>query len=199
MPSAGQFGSQLKHQNHLRLLEHIMRDGVAAKVARVRSLKELYELLLSYPTLGPFLAFQFAIDINYTQLVDFDEDDFVVAGPGAISGIRKCFSDLGQRSNADIIRYMTDRQSLEFALAECHFETIGSRPLKLIDCQNIFCEVDKYARVRHPEISLATGRTRIKQLYRPNFDALASWFPPKWGINNQLERSISLSNLEKHQ
>ena len=52
-----------------------------------------FELLRGYPSLGDFLAFQFAIDLNYSTITDFSEMEFVVAGPGARDGIRKCFAD----------------------------------------------------------------------------------------------------------
>src|SRR3546814_4721221 len=44
MPS---MGSQKKHSNHLRLLEKLMKDGIAGKILAMRSLRELYELLVS--------------------------------------------------------------------------------------------------------------------------------------------------------
>ena len=46
--------------------------------------------------------------------------------------------------------------------------------MQLIDCQNLFCEVDKYARHAHPEVRGISGRTRIKQSYRPNPIAIES-------------------------
>jgi len=58
--------------------------------------------------------------------------------------------------------------------------------LQLIDCQNIFCEVDKYARIKHPDIKGNSDRTRIKQKFRINTKPLALWFPPKWGLNDQI-------------
>ena len=68
MPSGKScFGFDKKHQNNLKLLEHMMRTKLSKKIAKAKSLKELYEILLSYPTLGSFLAFQFAIDINYSE------------------------------------------------------------------------------------------------------------------------------------
>jgi len=92
MPSPP-FGDRRKHRNHLRLLEQMMREKVPAKVTKAKSLEQVFTLLLSYPSLGPFLAFQFTIDINYSELCSFSEMDFVVAGPGARDGIRKCFSE----------------------------------------------------------------------------------------------------------
>jgi len=78
-------------------------EGQTARPAAPGSItREVYERLLRYPGLGPFLAFQYAIDLNYSDLLDFDEDDFVVAGPGALDGISKCFVSTGQRSAAAI-------------------------------------------------------------------------------------------------
>jgi len=47
----------------------------------------------------------------------------------------------------------------------------------------LFCEVDKYARVAHPEIKGISGRERIKQRYSPVREEVTAWFPPKWGVN----------------
>ena len=58
--------------------------------------------------------------------------------------------------------------------------------MQLIDCQNLFCEVDKYARVAHPEIRGISPRTRIKQKFRSNMTPIDYWFPPKWSINERI-------------
>ena len=55
---------------------------------------QAFEILRSYPTIGNFLAYQFVTDLNYGDLIDFSEMEFVVPGPGALDGIRKCFSNL---------------------------------------------------------------------------------------------------------
>ena len=52
----------------------------------------------------------------------------------------------------------------------------------MIDCQNLFCEVDKYARVKHPSVSGVSERTRIKQKFRPLMRPLTAFFPPKWDV-----------------
>lgn len=185
MPSGKScFGHERKHQNHLRLLEYMMNSEITKKVAHAKSLQELYISLLDYPTLGPFLAFQFAIDINYSELCDFNEMSYVVAGPGAKNGIMKCFSDLGGYSYEDIIRYVAEHQEEEFHKRDLNFKSLYGRNLQLIDCQNLFCETDKYARVAHPDICGADNRKKIKQKYVDhNYDKLDYFYPPKWGIN----------------
>jgi hypothetical protein len=182
MPSPA-FGSPRKHRNHLRLLEHMMADGAPGRIARAGSLREVFEILRGYPSLGGFLAFQFTIDLNYSGLTDFSEMDFVVAGPGARDGIRKCFSDTAGLDEAEIIRVMAERAEIEFARLGLNFENLWGRRLQLVDCQNLFCEVSKYARVAHPEIRGESGRTRIKQKFSPHSKPIPQWYPPKWGLS----------------
>lgn len=186
MPSGKSFfGFDKKHQNNLKLLENMMDSGLSRMVAKSKSLEGLYLGLLNYPTLGTFLAFQYAIDINYSELCDFDEMSFVVAGPGAKNGINKCFGDLNRHKYEDIIRYVAERQEYEFEKRGIQFKTLYGRRLQLIDCQNLFCETDKYARIAYPEIGTTSGRKRIKQQYVDrNMESIEYFYPPKWGINN---------------
>ena len=189
MPSGKtSFGHAQKHRNHLLLLERMMEDEVPQRIAEASSMAQVFKVLQSYPTIGKFLAYQFVTDLNYGNLTDFSEMEFVVPGPGALDGIRKCFSDLGGLSEADIIKVVTDSQEQEFERLGIKFRTLGGRQLQLIDCQNLFCEVSKYARVKHPEIKGANERKRIKQVYRPAKSPIAYWYPPKWGINHLIPR-----------
>ena len=184
MPSGGALGHDRKHRNHLTLIERMMSDELPHRLAESRTMQQAFELIRAYPTIGDFLAHQYVTDVNYSTVTDFSEMSFVVPGPGSIDGIRKCFADAGGLNNAEIIRFMADRQEIEFARLGLEFPGLWGRQLQLIDCQNLFCEVDKYARVRHPDISGISGRTRIKQKFRPNANSIQYWFPPKWGINS---------------
>jgi hypothetical protein len=175
-------GENRKHANHLRLLERMMRGGLAREVRSAPSLRSIYETLMSFPGLGPFLAFQYAIDLNYSDFVPFDENDFVVAGPGAKDGIRKCFGKDASGIETEVIRYMTDTQNEHFDRLGLEFHGLFGRPLHLIDAQNLFCEVDKYARVRHPEIAGISGRSKIKQKYEPGPPLAVPVFPSRWGL-----------------
>ena len=185
MPSAGRvFGYAQKHRNHLKLIERMMADEVPQRVAGARTMRDAFSLLRSYPSIGDFLAYQFVTDLNYSEITNFSEMEFVVPGPGALDGIRKCFSDLGGLTEADLIRVVTERQEDEFERLGLRFRDLWGRRLQLIDCQNLFCEVSKYARVKHPEIKGVSSRSRIKQVYRPTAEPLKHWYPPKWGISS---------------
>jgi thymidylate kinase len=185
MPS-GQ-AAKRKHEFHLSLLQRMLCDRLPAKIASCQQLQGVFQLLQAYPSIGPFLAFQFMIDLNYSPVVNFSEMDFVVPGPGARDGMRKCFISPGDYSEPDLIRFIVEQQDTSFERLGLHFQDLWGRSLHLVDCQNLFCEVDKYARVAHPEYSGITGRTRIKQMFRANLKPISFWYPPKWGINDRVQ------------
>ena len=185
-PGNRTFGRSAKHQNHLLLLEQMMADQLADRLAQTRTMQEGFENLRAYPTIGDFLAYQFITDVNYSELTDFSEMDFVVPGPGARDGLRKCFIDPGGLNEPELIRLMADLQEQEFERLGLNFQSLWGRRLQLIDCQNLFCEVDKYARVAHPEIAGRTGRIRIKQKFVPTSDSIELFYPPKWKLNNKI-------------
>ena len=188
MPSGNNsFGYSQKHRNHLKLLEKMMREDVPQRLLDLRSMRRAFELLRSYPMIGDFLAYQYLIDLNYSDLLQFSEMEFVVPGPGALDGISKCFQSLDGLTEANLIRMVTENQEDEFERRGIHFDSLWGRPLQLVDCQSLFCEVDKYARLAHPETTGKSNRTRIKQGYRPSSNWIDYWYPPKWGLNARIE------------
>lgn len=185
MPSPS-FGYQKKHLNHLRLIEFILKDKFVQKIGRSKSLQKIFEILKGYTSIGNFISYQITIDINYSEIIDFSEMDFVMPGPGAKDGIKKCFLDSNKLNESEIIHIMTEIAPDQFKRLGIEFKSLWGRPLQLIDCQNLFCEVDKYSRVYFPEIKGHTGRTRIKQKYSEKQSAVTPWYPPKWGINSKI-------------
>lgn len=187
MPSgARSLGHRRKHRNILKLVERMMKDDVHSQISDMSTMQQVFELLKSYPMLGDFLAYQLTTDINYSEITNFSEMEFVVPGPGAIDGIRKCFINLGGLNEVEIIKLMTDKQEEEFEHFGLEFRSLWGRRLQLIDCQNLFCEVDKYARLAHPELRGRSKRTRLKRIYRMNSEKIKYWYPPKWGINERV-------------
>jgi hypothetical protein len=183
MPSPN-FGYKKKHQNHLSLIEHMMKSELVYQLTESKSMGEAYKLLLNNPGIGEFLAFQYIIDLNYSTILNFSEMSFVLAGPGARDGIRKCFSHLNDWSDSDIIRMVAETQREEFERREISFKTLWGRDLQLIDCQNLFCEISKYSRISHPEIRGSNNRKKIKQKYQPNSQPIAQpLYPEKWGLS----------------
>jgi hypothetical protein len=178
------YGHNFKHENHLLLLEDMIKKEFPSRLSQLNKMEDLYDALKEFPTIGTFLAYQFSIDINYSELTNFSEMDFVKAGPGAKDGIKKCFVDSGDYTEEEIIRLMTDQQEIEFERLGIKFKSLWGRPLQLIDCQNLFCEVDKYLRVTNPQISGVSSRKRIKQKFQPSsIKSIKYCFPSKWSIH----------------
>lgn len=175
------FGYDNKHDNHLALLKNMfVDDHIDEKIKESESMKEAFDIIKSYPLIGNFLAYQLITDINYSEVTNFSEDEFCVVGPGSLRGIKKCFISLGDNTYEDIIRYMYEHQEEEFKRLNLDFKYIGKRRLQLIDCQNLFCELDKYLRERVP--SLKSNRSKIKKKYKQKKDKIEYMYPPKWKI-----------------
>lgn len=175
------FGYERKHRNHLALIEHMLGGArFARSLARARSLQDVVTELRGFPLLGPFMSYQLAIDINYSELTDFSESDYAVAGPGALRGIAKCFQDSGGLTDAELIDWITDRQEQEFARRQIEFASLYGRRLQAIDVQNLLCELDKYARAAFPQ--LKSSRSRIKARFKPSGPLPEPFYPPKWGL-----------------
>ena len=178
------FGASRKHTNHLRLLARMMEERLPDRLRQAPDLRSVYRAILSYPGFGRFLSFQYTIDLNYSTLLNFSECDFVMTGPGALDGISKCFASTGGLSPEAIIRFMTDRQEHEFSSRGIDFPGLFSRPLQLIDCQNLFCEISKYSRVAHPEITGIANRKKIKQTFKLKEREIPQpFFPPRWELS----------------
>lgn len=188
------FDAVAKHGNHLRLIAWLIERGVVDNLARAGSLRRLFEILQAVPSFGPFLAFQYAVDINYSAATVDGESGFVVAGPGAKDGLRKCFASLPAGSEHDAILWVAETQHDHFGRLGIEFPFLAGRALQPIDCQNLFCEVDKYARISHPHITGRSGRTRIKQVFEPTGrEPLAPLFvPPKWTPGSGTDREEAL-------
>jgi hypothetical protein len=184
------YGHDRKYLNHLALVRDMVCRRLPRAVACARRLKDVYDALLRFPLIGPFMAYQLAIDINYSELVDFSEDEFTVPGPGAERGIRKVFPAARRREMPAIINRMVHEQQVACTGLGLEPPTLFGHPLRAIDCQNLFCELDKYARVRYPE--LQSNRSRIKAQFAPSDEPIRLFYPPKWGINGRLPAQLRL-------
>lgn len=179
------YGRKLKHLNHVDLFKDMfLRQRFASRLVEARSLREVYDELHRFPLMGDFMSYQTAIDLNYSPLLDFSENDFTQPGPGAIRGIKKVFTDTGSMTASEVIHWMVEHQAEEFAARGLPFTGLWGRPIQAIDAQNLFCETDKYCRQALP--ALTSARTRIKARFSASTEPLELFFPPKWGINEKL-------------
>jgi hypothetical protein len=185
-----EFGYDKKHQNHLSLIDKmVVKDRVVNRIVKAKTFEEVFHIIQEYPLLGKFMAYQLATDINYSEIINFDENSFTIAGPGAERGISKCFLDTDGKTYTDIIHWMTENQEKEFQRLELNFKSLWGRPLQAIDCQNLFCETDKYCRSAFPE--LKSNRKKIKSKFTSTPQPIDYFYPPKWGINDKVQESLA--------
>jgi hypothetical protein len=171
------FGYDKKHDNHLHLLHKMfIEDKVADKILKCKDMENAFNILVSFPLIGNFMAYQLVTDINYSDTVDFTEDSFTVAGPGSKRGIQKIFNTT--KHYEDYITKAYNEQGAQFKKYNLDFRFLGNRKLQLIDIQNLFCEFDKYCRKTHPEI--ISNRKEIKKKYLENNKKIDYMLPPKW-------------------
>ncbi|MBX4961365.1 nucleotide kinase domain-containing protein [Rhizobium binae] len=176
------YGFDEKHRNHVGLFKDMFLErNLQERIRGANSLEQVVGALQDFPLMGPFMAYQTAIDLNYSTLLDFSENDYTQAGPGAVRGLKKAFTDLNDFSPSDAIIWMTERQEAEFERLDLPFEGLFGRPLHAIDCQGLFCELDKYCREAAPE--LLSNRSRIKARFSASPEPLDLFFPPKWNLS----------------
>jgi len=185
-----------KHEKWLQMIKaELIKEKKFDKIITSKSLKNVYEILLSCSFIGEFLAYQYAIDFNYSDVINFDENSFVKAGIGAIRGIKKCFGNSSKYSFEDCIQYTQNNfKEYQTKYGYSDFIPLFGRELKLIDLQNCFCETDKYLRAKMPE--LIVGNKRIKQKFSQSKENLSFYFPTKWDINKKLNQCTFKNSQE---
>jgi hypothetical protein len=57
----------------------MMEEGVTQQLKAARSYEEAYRILRTYPIHGEFIATQHLTDLNYSPVINFDEDDGCIA------------------------------------------------------------------------------------------------------------------------
>lgn len=172
-----------KHEKWLTMVkEEFLGERVIEKVLNAKSLEDVYNQLRECSFLGGFLAYQYAIDFNYSPYVNFDENSFVVAGIGAIRGIQKCFISHGKTYEDAIHFTLQHFEELQKQYGYTDFKPLDNHAPTLLDLQNCYCETDKFLRAKMPE--LLVGNKRIKQKYKQTLAPLQYFFPPKWNVRN---------------
>ena len=120
--------------------------------------------ILKLPGIGKFLSYQICVDLGYWNKEIFDEDKFVVAGPGCINGLNKLFIDKKKMSYEDCIFYLVKKQYEGFQNnnidINSFFKDRKNPCLNLMSIENCLCEISKYLKIYYKD-----GRARNKYIY----------------------------------
>ncbi|KIM41897.1 hypothetical protein M413DRAFT_48233, partial [Hebeloma cylindrosporum] len=135
---APHFGCKANHDNHLLFLEMLMENELFSKLLDAEYLADVYEHLISFPSMGPFSTYQLMLCFSYTNILNFHHNDFVITGPGSISGLNKIFGKSmakGRQTydwfDEDVMRYLAESQDFHFKRLGLQFSGLGPKKLPM--------------------------------------------------------------------
>jgi len=186
-----EYGLKLGDRKYVLYLKIFRKDlierGIMADCFKATSFEELFMTLKRVMSFGDFLAYQIAQDLCYTDLFNFNENEFCAAGPGTQRGIERCFTIEGKPDYGEIVKWVQqnfETLSIEF-LKEFGgmFNPLPNHMPMTPDLSNCFCETDKYLRGSgiQTEGKEIYGK-RIKAKFEENPVKMDLMFPPKWNI-----------------
>ncbi|KAF9445984.1 hypothetical protein P691DRAFT_674554 [Macrolepiota fuliginosa MF-IS2] len=183
---APKFESADGYVNHLILLEVFMDNEIHVKCQHAWHMADIFEYLISFPSMGEFATYQLILNLSYTKLLNFHRNDFVVPGPGASSGLGKMFgtsmsSGLATKPQFEIevIRWLTENQKYHFERLDLKPPGLGPKnlPMDVADVEHTLCELDKYARLAHTNIK--GRRKELRRGFEPKSSLPAKPILPK--------------------
>ncbi|QRW15879.1 hypothetical protein RhiXN_03880 [Rhizoctonia solani] len=137
------------HEKHFILIKHMLEDELPEKMRRYKRLKDAFESILLYPSCGQFNSYQLALDLNMLPEVNYDQDTWAPVGPGSMRGLLKMFGPRDQHWR----RLGVDTNQ------PIHGPGLCPPRIGLPEIEHGLCEVDKYSRMKYPEIKLGGGKT----------------------------------------
>lgn len=143
MPAPNTKGDKAQHAVALarRLMHPASLHTVLEHVAGTNTQRQAFDALTAHHGVGDFMAMQVLTDWGY-YWPGWDENTFVVAGPGSKKGIAHITKDKPE----DFIREIRDEWYQRADMPLIPLPNGLHRPLSLMDIQNTFCEFSKYMR-----------------------------------------------------
>lgn len=146
------------------------RDRIVEGIGNAKTPQDVISTLKSVEGIGNFLAYQMFVDFTYLPEFPFSENEFVVAGPGCIRGLKYMFKDWDGLTAEELLFYFRDNFS--DILGEKDFGKPNKAPfmvdlakhdrvMNIMSLENCMCEISKYIRA-------SRGLGRPRSLYKYN-------------------------------
>lgn len=147
MPTPGKEGDKVVGAVALarRLTARGGSERAVEQVVGATTPARAYEALRGHFGMGDFMSMQVLTDWGY-YWPGYDENEFVVAGPGAKKGVAHLFPDGTKHNPEEVIRWVRDSWYEDLACPSLPLPEGGHRAPSLMDIQNTFCEFSKYVR-----------------------------------------------------
>jgi hypothetical protein len=179
-------GIKDKHEAYLRIYQHqIIESGLYHTILGIKTFIDVVEVLRSIPTIGAFLAYQYAQDLNYSNVLSFDDNTYCSAGFGTIRGIDRVFDIEGTPDYGEIVLWT--HKNFRLLLHDYGFDhlfvALPNWDPHVPDLSNCFCETDKYLRgLGITTLGKEIYGKRIKNTFIENKEPLDYIFPAKWNL-----------------
>lgn len=147
MPEPGVSGVD-KTKSVIRLAENMFNPdsprNIVEEFLDAPTMAARFRVLHAQPGIGPFIAMQVLTDFGYSPFgANQNENDFVIAGPGARKGAKEIFPNA---KPMDVFRWAQEQVWALEDSPTLRLPNGALRKLSLMDIQNTFCEFSKYAR-----------------------------------------------------
>lgn len=144
-------------------MDFLNKSTLISDIKAAKTQKDVYDILLTYQGLGPFLAYQIFVDFTYIPEFPFSENEFTIAGPGCKRGLDNIFEDRDGLSYEEALFWLRD--NIERLFKPFGWDAWGTmvdlqshdRTLNVMSLENCMCEISKYIRAYNE-----TGRPRVK-------------------------------------
>lgn len=171
-----------KYQSYLRLFYlGFINEGVLLDILESKTMEEAYNHFKRVVGIADFLAYQLVQDLNYSDIVDWDDNSFCAAGPGTERGILRTFDIKGKPDYQEIVKWIHSNFEQLLEDYKIDFKPLPNHMPTVPDFSNCFCETFKYLKGINP--GTEPGEKRIKQLFKPNNNKIQLMFPSKWNVN----------------
>ena len=128
-------------------------------IKRAKTPMEVMDAVKQLDGVGDFLGYQMFVDFTYLPEFPWSENEFVVSGPGCVSGLTELFADRGGLSFDELLFWLRD--NCPFSQEELNTLMVDlpedDRKMNIMSLENCMCELSKYIRAKE-----GTGRPKNK-------------------------------------
>ena len=154
----------------MKIVQSMGKNHFPRRIWEAESPMEVAELLMTYNGISQFTAYQLFVDFTYIEDFPFSENEFTMAGPGAVYGLNYLFKYTGDFTPEELIFWLRDhwKELNQYSLQNGGKHTLNpqktfidlpeyDRVMNVMSIENCLCEFSKYMKTK-----LGTGRPRKK-------------------------------------
>ena len=145
----------------MEFLRWMNKQGIFEKIEQADTQQQVFQTFADIKGLGNFLGYQIFVDLTYIEDFPFSENEFTVAGPGCVNGLRRLFKNRDEMSWEECLFWLRDnwkdlnecvRPENKLDLENLMIDVpINERYMNVMSLENCFCELFKYTKAQRGE------------------------------------------------